>query len=79
MLNLLSLVAASPERQLAAAKQSLAHLAEHLNARFSVRLWDGSVRPFQIWDLGLFGHWCLVIGAWSLVICRLADCKRAFQ
>jgi len=45
MLNLLSLVAASPERQLAAAKQSLAHLAEHLNARFSVRLWDGTIVP----------------------------------
>jgi cyclopropane-fatty-acyl-phospholipid synthase len=45
MLSLLSPLNASPERQLAAARQSLAHIAEHLNARFSVRLWDGSIVP----------------------------------
>jgi cyclopropane-fatty-acyl-phospholipid synthase len=35
----------SEKKQLAAAKAVLAHLAELLNARFSVRLWDGSVVP----------------------------------
>ena len=45
MLNLLSLVRTTPERQLEAAKQSLEHLAEHLNAKVSVRLWDGSIVP----------------------------------
>ncbi len=36
---------ASPARQLAAAQRVLAHLAEVLDARFSVRLWDGSRVP----------------------------------
>jgi cyclopropane-fatty-acyl-phospholipid synthase len=35
----------SPASQLDAARAALAHVAELLNARFSVRLWDGSVVP----------------------------------
>ena len=41
MLSMLS----SPARQLAAARTVLAHLAELLDTRFSVRLWDGSQVP----------------------------------
>ena len=43
MLNLLSLT--SGQRQLDAAKAVLGRLAESLNARFSVELWDGSRVP----------------------------------
>jgi cyclopropane-fatty-acyl-phospholipid synthase len=43
MLNLLSL--SSSQRQLAAAREVLGQLAELLNARFSVELWDGSRVP----------------------------------
>ena len=32
-------------RQAKAARQALTHVAEHLNARFSVRLWDGTILP----------------------------------
>jgi cyclopropane-fatty-acyl-phospholipid synthase len=35
----------SPARQLEAARTALAHIAELLDARFSVRLWDGSRVP----------------------------------
>src|SRR5262245_59253344 len=35
----------SPTRQLAAARTVLAHLADVLNAKVSVELWDGSVIP----------------------------------
>src|SRR6476660_399325 len=35
----------SPARQLEAARTVLGHLAELLNAKFSVRLWDGSLVP----------------------------------
>ena len=35
----------SEARRLAAAKAALSHVAEGLDARFSVRLWDGSVVP----------------------------------
>src|SRR5687767_11635048 len=43
MLNLISM--SSPTRQLAAARDLLTRLAESLNARFSVELWDGSRVP----------------------------------
>lgn len=36
---------ASPSRQLEAARGALAHVAEVIDAKFSVRLWDGSVVP----------------------------------
>src|SRR5438128_1904477 len=43
---MLKLLSASYEaRQLKAARGTLAHLAELLDARFSVKLWDGSVIP----------------------------------
>ncbi|MBA3315717.1 MAG: class I SAM-dependent methyltransferase [Planctomycetaceae bacterium] len=35
----------SEPRQIAAAKNALAHIAESLDAKFSVRLWDGSTVP----------------------------------
>ena len=44
MWNLLSKTSLA-ERQLKAAKESLAHVAELLDARFSVRLWDDSLVP----------------------------------
>ena len=43
MLNLLSL--SNSDRQLAAARDVLARLAEALDARFSIELWDGSRVP----------------------------------
>jgi cyclopropane-fatty-acyl-phospholipid synthase len=43
MLNLL--IFSSPERQLAATRAVLSRLAESLNARFSIELWDGSRVP----------------------------------
>ncbi|HUE73859.1 MAG TPA: cyclopropane-fatty-acyl-phospholipid synthase family protein [Pirellulaceae bacterium] len=42
---MLKLLRPSPERQLAAAKAVLAHLAEVLDSRISVQLWDGSRVP----------------------------------
>jgi cyclopropane-fatty-acyl-phospholipid synthase len=44
MMPLLSLLS-SETRQLSAARNVLAHLAELLDARFSIRLWDGSLIP----------------------------------
>ena len=38
-------MAATSNRQLQAAREFLEHLAQHVNARFSIRLWDGSEIP----------------------------------
>ncbi len=38
-------ISPSPERQLTAARTVLGHVAEALDAKFSVRLWDGSLVP----------------------------------
>ncbi len=35
----------SESKQIASAKAALAHVAESLDAKFSVRLWDGSIVP----------------------------------
>src|SRR5438874_10193464 len=43
MFNMLSL--ASPSRQLEAAREVLSHLAELLDAKFSIELWDGTRIP----------------------------------
>ena len=44
MLKLFSLLS-SNTKQLAAARNVLEHVAEQLDAKFSVRLWDGSMIP----------------------------------
>lgn len=44
MLKLFSFLS-SEQKQMAAARSVLAHLADLLNARFSIRLWDGTMVP----------------------------------
>jgi cyclopropane-fatty-acyl-phospholipid synthase len=56
MLALLSF--SSPTRQLEAARTVLAHVADLLNVRFSVRLWDGSLVPL---GSDVHPHLCVAI------------------